>query len=162
IVSMPENIFYFYLVAEILLKFVPYEHQDKRLYRLLHTILENRAGGAAMDSLLLYFLLWILRIEGMMFSPDICYNCYRENLEKAWLKEDFRGILCGSCRTDERLILNREDLQYIHWTQHHSPGDLSTRQGKIDQAHLIRVFKSKIEYHGEFTLKSSQYLPQFR
>jgi DNA repair protein RecO (recombination protein O) len=45
IVSLPENIFYFYLISEILLKFVPFNHKDKRLYRLLHAILQNRAAG---------------------------------------------------------------------------------------------------------------------
>lgn len=162
IVSQPENIFYFYLVAEIILKFVPFNHKDKRLYRLLHTVLENRAGGIEMDILLLYFLIWILRIEGMMFNPGTCYNCYRENLDEAWLKRDFRGILCQTCKTNEKFHFNRQDLQYIQWTRNNSAKDLPSWQGKIDWPRLIRIFKTKIEYHGEFSLKSSLYLPEFR
>lgn len=162
VVSQPENIFYFYLISEIVLKFVPFNHKDKRVYRLLHTILENRSAGTEMDMLLLYFLIWILRIEGMMFNPGICYNCYRENLEKAWLKTDFRGILCGSCKTNEQLIFDRESLRYIQWTSDNSPKDLSTWKKRIDQAQLIRIFKRKIEHHGEFFLKSSQYLQEFQ
>lgn len=162
IVSQPENIFYFYLISEIMLKFVPFNHRDKRLYRLLHTILENRTAGVEIDMLLLYFLVWILRIEGMMFNPGICYNCYKEKIEKAWIKTDFRGILCASCKTNETLILNREDLQYIAWTQKNSAKDSSAWSGKIDQAQLIRIFKRKVEHHGEFSLKSSHYLQEFR
>lgn len=162
LISQPENIFYFYLISEIVLKFVPFNHKDKRIYRLVHAILENRNAGIAMDMLVLYFLIWILRIEGMMFNPGICYNCYRENLNKAWLKSDFRGILCASCKTDEHLVLNREDLRYIQWTRDNSPKDLPTWEEGIDQAQLIRIFKRKIEHHGEFFLKSSQYLPEFR
>jgi DNA repair protein RecO len=162
IVSQPENIFYFYLIAEIILKFVPFNQKDKRVYRLLHTILENRTAEIEMDMLLLYFLIWILRIEGMMFNPGLCYNCYRENFEKAWLKTDFRGILCGSCKTDEKFILDKEDLRYIQWTRNNPPKNLPARKGIIDPAHLIRIFKRKIEHHGEFALNSSQYLLEFR
>jgi DNA repair protein RecO len=161
-VSRPENIFYFYLVAEVLLKFVPFQHKDKRVYRLLHTILENGAGGIEMDMLLLYFLIWILRIEGMMFNPWNCANCFRKKIDEAWLKNDFRGILCRSCKTNEQLFLNKEDLRYIRWTRENTPKDCALWQDKIDKAHLIRIFKRKIEYHGEFALKSSLYLEEFR
>jgi len=162
-VSRSENIFYFYLIAEVLLKFVPFHHKDKRVYRLLHTILENGAGGVAPDMLLLYFLIWILRLEGMMFNPKTCANCFRDDeLDEAWLKDDFRGILCRSCKTNEQLFLNIEALRYIRWTRHNTPKEGPLWQDKIDPAHLIRVFKRKIEFHGEFALKSSLYLEEFR
>lgn len=161
-VSRPENIFYFYLVAEVLLKFVPFHHKDKRIYRLLHTILKNGAGGIKPDMLLLYFLIWILRIEGMMFNPKTCANCFSDKLDEAWVRDDFRGILCRSCKTNEPLFLNREDLNYIRWTRENTPKECSLWQDKIDPAHLIRIFKRKIEYHGESVLKTSLYLEEFR
>jgi len=42
-VSEPQNIFYFYLVSEILLKFIPYNHRDKRIYRV-NTITVGKPG----------------------------------------------------------------------------------------------------------------------
>ncbi len=161
VVSLPENIFYCYLVAEVLLKFVPYQHRDRRVYRLLDAILKNRAAGIEIDLLLLYFLVWILRIEGMMFNPKICHNCFQEDINKAWLKTDFRGILCQQCRLDERFLFDSGDLQFLNWIQDHSPRDLPQWKNKIDRARLIRIFKQKIEYHGEFILKTAQYLTEF-
>ena len=157
IVSQPENIFYFYLMAEVLLKFVPYNHKDKRIYKLVHAILRSRAAGTAIEMILLYFLTWILRLEGMMFNPFICHNCYREKPERVWLRTDFRGILCARCRSNESLMLTADELLYIHWTK-----DLSLWKDKIDRAKMIRIFKRKIEYHGEFALNSSVYLPEFK
>jgi hypothetical protein len=98
----------------------------------------------------------------MMFNPKICQNCNRQNPEKAWLRTDFRGIFCEECRTNEILELNMEDLRFIQWTRDNSPGDMSLWQGKIDRGKLARIFKKKIEYHGEFALKSTQYLPEFK
>ena len=161
-VSSPENIFYFYLVSEILLRFVPYNHRDNRIYRLVRALLETRVQGIEMNRLLLYFLIWILRIEGMMFNPEICHNCFEKNIRQAWVRIDFRGILCSRCKTTENRMLTTDDLQFIKWTEKHAPKELGIWKDKIDESKLIRLFKQKIEYHGELGLKSSQYLPEFR
>ena len=162
IVSDPANIFYFYMAADVFFRFVPFNQADNRLYRLVHAILTNRKEGVEMNLLLLYFLLWVLRIEGMMFNPQLCYNCYTKELSHAFFKSDFRGILCQRCKTDETLELRSEDLRFIHWTEKNSPRDLGIWKDKIDTAHLIRAFTRKIEYHGECSLKSAQYLAEFR
>jgi hypothetical protein len=59
-------------------------------------------------------------------------------------------------------MLTFDDLQFIKWTEKHAPGELGIWKGKIDESKLIRLFKQKIEYHGELGLKSSQYLPEFK
>lgn len=160
-VSDPGNIFYFYLLAEILLRFVPHNYNDNRIYRLVRVFLENRAEGIDINLLFLYFLVWILRIEGMMFDPGICHNCFAKDIRQAWMKTDFRGILCSQCKTNENIMLNGSDLQFLAWTEKHAPKELEIWKEKIDCAKLIRIFKQKIEYHGEFNLKTSQYLPEF-
>ncbi|MCU0288561.1 MAG: DNA repair protein RecO [Acidobacteria bacterium] len=161
IVSDSSNIFYFYLLAEILLRFVPHNYVDNRIYRLVRTFLENRANGVDINLLLLYFLVWILRIEGMMFKPGICYNCYTKGIHQAWMKTDYRGILCSQCKTDEKIMLTSSDLQFLAWTEKHAPPNIGIWKDKIDCPKLIRIFKQKIEYHGELNLKTSQYLPEF-
>lgn len=161
IVSDPANIFYFYFMAEILLRFVPYNHSDDRIYRLVRAFVENRANGIEINFLFLYFLTWILRLEGMMFDPGFCHNCFTRNIHQAWLKTDFRGILCSQCKTNENVMFTPNDLQFLSWTQKHSPKELEIWKEKIDCSKLIRIFKQKIEYHGELILKSSQYLPEF-
>ena len=162
VVSEPSNIFYFYLIAEILMKFVPYTHRDNRIFRLVRAILESRTGGAIMNLLLLYFLVWIIRIEGMMFDPGICTNCSEKNLRRAWMRADFRGLLCEKCRTNENLMFEYEDLKFVRWTEKHSPREVDAWKDSIDVAKLVRTFKRKIEHHGELILKTTQYLSEFR
>jgi DNA repair protein RecO (recombination protein O) len=161
VVSAAENIFYFYLIAEIVLKFIPLNQRDNRIYKLLLAILNGRENKLAMDWLLLYFLVWFLRSEGLLFNPGSCSNCSTNGLPRAWVRNDYRGLLCSNCKTDERLLLNREELAYINWTANHHPRDSGTWLGRFLPAPMIRLLVGKIEYHGEFTLQSSRYLPEF-
>lgn len=162
VVSAAENVFYFYLIAEIVLKFIPQNQRDDRLYKLLLAVLRGRENKLAMDWLLLYFLVWFLRSEGLLFNPGLCTSCTSTGLPRAWVRRDYRGLLCSQCRTDERLQLDREELAYIDWTRQHHPQDSEAWKGRFIPAALIRLLVGKIEYHGEFTLHSSRYLPEFR
>jgi DNA repair protein RecO (recombination protein O) len=162
VVSAAQNIFYFYLIAEIVLKFIPVNQRDDRIYKLLLAILRARKNKLAMDWLLLYFLVWFLRSEGLLFNPKQCANCSSTGLSRAWVRNDYRGLLCSNCRTNERQALNREELAYIPWTKRHHPRDAELWNGRFLPAPLIRLLVGKIEYHGEFALQSSRYLPEFR
>ncbi len=161
-VSDSKNIFYFYLIAEVLQRFVPYDHRDKRIYRLVRATLESCDNGIHMPGLLLYFLIWILRIEGMMFNPAVCQNCFEKDPLNAWMRTDFRGILCPQCRTDENLTLNQNDLLFLKWTEKKPPAQMNQWTDLIETPKLIRLFKQKIEHHGELNLKTAQYLAEFR
>ncbi len=162
VVSAAQNIFYFYLIAEIVLKFIPPNQNDDRIYKLLLAILHARKNKLAMDWLLLYFLVWFLRSEGLLFNPERCANCSITGLNRGWVRSDYRGLLCSNCKTNERLTLNREELEYIKWTQHHHPRDIAPWIGRFLPAPMIRMLIGKIEYHGEFSLQSNRYLPEFR
>lgn len=162
VVSASENVFYFWLLAEIALKFMQPGHRDTRVYKLLQAILRSREEGAAMDWLLLYFLVWILRSEGLLFNPRRCSNCGAGDLERAWLRDDYRGLLCPACRSGERLDLGRSELEFISWTAGHAPGQCGEWAGRFAPARLIRTLAGKIEHHGEFTLQSRRYLKEFR
>ncbi len=162
VVSAAENVFYCYLLAEIVLRFMQPNHGDTRIYNLLLAVLHGREKGQAMDWLLLYFLVWLLRSEGLLFNPRRCSNCGSGELERAWLRSDYRGLLCPACRTGERLALGRDELGFIAWTATHAPELCTAWAGRFAPAGLIRILTGKIEYHGEFTLQSRRYLPEFR
>lgn len=160
-VSQPGNIFYFYFIAEILLRFVPYHHRDDRIFRLVRSLLESREAGMDIRLLLVYFMIWILRLEGVMFNPRLCSNCLEKDIAFAWLRADFRGLLCSNCHNAEKWRLEDLDLQFLSWTQNHAPGQLALWLPKLDCGKLTRLFRQKIEYHGELQLQTARYLPEF-
>ncbi len=157
-VSATENIFIFYLMAEILLKLVPAGDSDNRIFRLIKAILEYVSEGGNLYGALAYFLVWILRIEGLMFSPYSCSNCGDRPGEVVWLRDDFRGLLCNNCRSDENVQVSRDELEFIKWSEKRGPkyiGDLS------DPGYegFVRKMIRKIEVHGEVNLKSVYCIP---
>jgi DNA repair protein RecO (recombination protein O) len=162
LVTAAENIFYFSFLAESVLKALAPDNQDIRIYKLIKAVLAGREAGLAMDWLLLYFLAWLLRNEGLLFNPRRCSSCGARELEQAWLRSDYRGLLCASCRVDERLRLERAELDYIAWTAAHPPAASGEWAGRFAPAGLIRVLTGMLEHHGEFTLQSRRYLPEFR
>lgn len=162
VVSAAGNVFYFCLLAEIVLKSLAPGNRDTRIYKLLKAVLAGREAGMDMDWLTLYFLTWLLRSEGLLFNPRRCSNCGASDLDQAWLRSDYRGLLCSSCRRGERLRLCRAELDYIAWTASHAPSAAGAWAGHFAPAGLLRILTGKIEHHGEFTLQSQRYLPEFR
>ncbi len=162
IVSDPSNIFYFYLIAEIITRFVPFRNKDTRVYRLVKSILEGSELKLPPNYLLLYFLVWILRIEGMFFKPQLCYNCFTRITADAWLKDDYQGILCKNCKQDEKNLIKKMELNFLQWSEVNAPARLKEWINRIEAKGLIKIFLKKIEFHGEFSLKSSTYLKEFK
>ncbi len=157
-VSESGRIFYFYLIAEIVLKFVPKNFNSERVYKLLNSILIGSSKGVDMKYILLFFMIWILRIEGMMFESRRCCKCGENNLTKSWVTEDFRGVLCNLCRVGEMDSIGMESIKFIEWTKRNG---LSSKYNNLTSEfckELFQILKNKIEYHGEIILNSSRYL----
>ncbi|MEN8222684.1 MAG: DNA repair protein RecO [Acidobacteriota bacterium] len=157
-VSDPERIFYFYLIAEILMKFVPQNFNTDRVYKLLKSILKSSEKKVEMTHLLLYFMIWILRIEGMMFESGKCGNCSGTDFPESWVMSDYRGIVCGRCRRDESIVLRKSGLEFIEWTKRNDTSGSFEGMSDEDRRNIFQVLKKKIEYHGEISLNSPRYL----
>ena len=162
LVSRPERIFYFYLLAEILIKFFPWHSHDNRVFTLTRSILKNSQTQDQIQPLLLYFLIWIIHLEGLLFNPRACTNCQAKNPSEAWVRSDYRGLLCNDCRRDEAVHLSGAELEFLDWVLARPPQDAMGWRTRIDCRKLIVLFCRKIEYHGELTLQSTRYLSEFR
>lgn len=157
-VSEPGRLFYFYMIAEIIMKFVPMNFNTERIYKLLKSILECSTDGTEMKYLLLYFMVWILRIEGMMIETGQCHKCNSMIRKKAWILPDFRGSVCDRCRRGESLLLERISLDFIEWTKRHRASEVLENLSSEECVIIYQFLKKKIEYHGEFSLNSARYL----
>ena len=161
LVSRAEWIFYFSLMSEALVRFLPLCQTEERAYRMVGAVLEAAEKGVPPPVLTDYFLAWLLRIQGTMFRPDQCFHCRRTGLDEAWVRENFRGLVCGKCRSGENTRLNREILEFLQWTGANPP-DAPAPMSMENAAVLLRTLARKLEYDGEFTLTSPRCLPEFQ
>ena len=157
-VSDPGRIFYFYLMAEIIMKFVPADFNTERIYKLLKSVLDSSEEKCDIKHLILYFMVWILRIEGLMFETGTCAGCRASRLTEGWVLPDFRGLVCSKCRKGESERMLHKSIEFIEWTKRNKPGRLLDGMSPDDYKNIFHILKSKIEYHGEFSLNSSRYL----
>jgi len=157
-VSEPGRIFYFYLIAEIVMKFVPSNFNTERIYKLIKSVLESSREGTEMKHLILYFMVWILRIEGMMFETVKCHKCNSQHNIKTWVMPDFRGVVCEKCRNGEDLLLGKEGMDFLEWTKRRSTSEIFKSISFEEYRNVFRILKDKIEYHGEFSMNTSRYL----
>jgi len=153
------NVFLYYLVAEVVIKFLPQKDHARRTYRLIKSLLDLPAETADPPLRLLYFLIWVLRIEGVLFQVRRCSNCHQSLKDHGWLREDYHGLLCSRCRTNEERKMDRGARAFINWTRTHSPDQLAELSHSLSIGNLNRLLLEMIEYHGECSLKSSRYLP---
>jgi len=162
LIANSNDIFYFYIMAEILQKAIPENQINSRIYRLLASIIKSREKNVDIKFLLTYFVIWFLKIEGLMFKPNICYNCFKKNIKLAFLRDDYRGVLCKDCVTTEENNFNEYELQLINWIFLNSPSNNEWHSiNNINHTNItkiLHIFLKKIEIHNELSLKSRIYL----
>lgn len=90
----------FSYIAELLADFAPPHAADETLYRMIDACLAAAAEGAGLDTLKLYFEVWLLRLSGYLPNWENCDICRKPFADEpgAHLMAGFR-LRCGRCRT---------------------------------------------------------------
>jgi len=70
-------------------------------------------------------------------------------------------MLCEGCKTDEKLLLEKPELEFMKWIDSRPPEKLFPGIAEMDQKKMNRIFLKKIEHHAECSFKSKQYLSSF-
>lgn len=89
----------FAYIAEILAEFAPPHDPNERLYRMVKVCLESASEHEAqLESIVLYFELWLLRLGGYLPDWNLCGNCRKiiGANERANLQINFH-LLCAGC-----------------------------------------------------------------
>lgn len=97
----------FAYLAELLIEFSPPHDPNERLYKMSKVCLETASEiEGSLESIVLYFELWLLRLGGYLPIWDFCKSCKRkiENDELSNLQNDFQ-IVCNNCQKSRK---NRE------------------------------------------------------
>lgn len=90
----------FAYLAELVVNFAPPHDPNEKLYRMAKVCLETAAlDSESLESIALYFELWILRLGGYLPNWNVCDNCKTElsSEESAGLQINFH-LLCQRCQ----------------------------------------------------------------
>lgn len=114
----------FAYLAELLLEFAPPHDPNQRLYRMAKVCLETAAADPeSLDSIGLYFELWILKLGGYLPDWSRCENCRSEirGDAPANLHINFQ-ILCRQCHSNRnKWLISPEQRNLFYDAQKLSP-----------------------------------------
>lgn len=122
--SEPHFLQKFSYLVDLLTEFAPPHDPNETLYRMAKICLETAAEiPESLDSIALYFELWILRLGGYLPDWNRCDECRRalNSDEKTGLQINFH-LLCQLCQKSRKnwLISNEQRHLFIA-AQKHSP-----------------------------------------
>lgn len=120
----PEFLQKFSYLTDLLFEFAPPNEPNERLYRMACASLDTgSANPECLESIALYFELWLLRLAGYLPNWHKCDLCQRSfGLEEgANLQANFH-LICLNCRkAGNRMIVSAQERQIFTTSQTVSP-----------------------------------------
>jgi len=123
--SNPQFLQKFAYLVELLIEFAPPHDPNEKMYRMAKVCLETAAKiPESLESVALYFELWILRLGGYLPDWHNCDNCKKElssNVADAGLQINFH-LLCRQCQKNRsNWMISSEQRQIFTTAQKVSP-----------------------------------------
>lgn len=120
----PEFLQKFAYIAELLTEFAPPHDPNETLYRMVKVCLEAAANNPHnLESVVLYFEFWLLRLGGYLPDWSRCENCRRifDSVEKTNLQMNFQ-LLCQPCSvTAGKFAVSAEQREVFNSAHKFSP-----------------------------------------
>lgn len=122
--AKPEFLQKFAYLSELLIEFAPPNEPNERLYRMARVCLDTASKELqSLESIALYFELWVLRLAGYLPNWKNCDVCQRELTinESANLQLNFH-LLCLNCqKSKSRVLISPFERQIFLQAQNISP-----------------------------------------
>lgn len=120
----PEFLQKFSYLSDLLFEFAPPNEPNERLYRMACVSLETASNNPqSLESIVLYFELWLLRLAGFLPNWNKCDHCQRQlgKEEAASLLANFH-LFCSACRkAGNRMIVSAQEREIFAVAQTISP-----------------------------------------
>lgn len=113
----------FTYLADLLVEFAPPNDPNEKLFRMAKACLEVADNSAiTLDSLILYFEVWLLKLNGYLPNWNNCEICKREIVtESANLQINFH-LICKMCqKAKSHTLITNEQRNLFNSIQKNSP-----------------------------------------
>jgi DNA repair protein RecO (recombination protein O) len=139
-------------IGDLLIEFSPPHQANDTLFRMTSACLEAiSAYPLDIETVLRYFEVWLLKIEG--FLPDLrrCADCHRhfESEESVYLGHDL-GLRCGQCREgrggsiSKRLHAHLRTVEKLSPTKFAEESRVTAKETKREMAELTHQIIARV------------------
>ena len=158
-----DRVYAFSYLAELVQELSQEHYPNQHLFRLFLSVLEAGTKGETGESLIRYFELWALRLNGLLPDYDSCSNCGRCVRDEgffAWL-EAGQGR-CSPCARGRGLQVRPAAAQLLYRMSKVSPQQFAALPWQtLAGRDLERLAQGLLELHIEKRLKSYTILREF-
>ncbi len=150
-----ENFNYLLTIADIIIRLTPHNVPQDKLFRLLKATVNALKKGGNAEKLFSYFLIWFLRIEGMLPAFNECHVCGKKirEFEKFYISEDGSKIFCDKCKTQSSIPIPSSFLIFSKLSKSLPPEKCSEIEfGKMGD--IKRFLIKLVKVYGESEIKS--------
>ena len=149
--------------AELIDEWAPDGSPNERLFRLGTAVAGALETAASVDALSRYFEYWLLRLEGVYPSLEVCARCRRALLDQGGsLGTAERGYVCAACGYGG-LPISAEALGFLRTARHLAPGAVGQRHVTPESlAELERAHHMLMTLHLEREVRSARVVRELR
>lgn len=142
-----------FYISDVLAKGIKEGQKEEAIFRLTSAVIESFKAGVQPDWVLNYFLLWFLKLNGVLPSPNVCGGCGKRDNFVAFNSEK-GGFLCSKCFKSEGFSLSSDSISAIKEILSVHPLNLKNKSNIIFPKELQNMLYLKTQDFLGCSLKS--------
>jgi DNA repair protein RecO (recombination protein O) len=149
-------------IGDLLVEFSPPHQVNDTLYRMTSACLDAIATFPnELQTILRYFEVWLLKIEG--FLPDLkrCAECHRTFVEESVYMGADLGLRCGNCRAGREAAMSKRLHAHLRTVERLSPVKFAERAGEINNQTKREMAELTHQLIGRVLERSPRVRPTF-
>lgn len=128
-------------MADLIIDFSPPYQKNEKLFRMLRACLEAVAETPNdLQTILRYFEVWLLKLEGFLPDIKLCCDCQRTftGEEVTFMGSDLQ-LRCRSCSQGQGTVLSRKVHQHLRATQKLGPNAFAKESHEVSATTLREI-----------------------
>ncbi len=149
----------FLMISEIIFKTLKSGTQSGMLFRLINSLISvDKPEGKAFN-ILLYFMFWFLKLEGVFFWNSKCSRCGKEFMKNSeiFLSLKTSEFLCERCKDNLSLRTPNEFFEFAELARKNTPKDFLLKDIS-NRRILIKFMFDVLSSYSQVEFKSLSFL----
>lgn len=149
--------------AELIDEWAPDASPNERLFRLGTSVAGALGSVGSVEALSRYFEYWLLRLEGVYPSLDVCARCHRAALgDGAGLGTAERGFVCAACGLGG-IRVSSAALAFLRAARHLAPDAVDAGAATAESlGELERIHHMLMTLHLEREVRSARIVRELK
>ncbi len=149
----------FLILSEIITKTLKSGMQSELLFRLTNTILTVEKPPNKAINLILYFIFWFIKLEGIFEFQNVCSKCGRKLNNSLYISLETTEVVCNRCKTNTSLKAPEGFVEFVNMAKKTHPSNFLNMEIK-NKKELLKFFIKLISNYAQVEFTSTKFIDQ--